>query len=215
MNGERITTGKPATTPYFIVVEGVDGVGKTTFVKHLAARLGASQYKSPGGVFAQARAVVDTAGLAGLERYHFFRSATQSDSAAIALLLRDGPVVCDRYIDSTIVCNAARDPRVWEVADRRHLCVPVATIVLTARPEVIAARLAARANRDHEELDLAFVLRCDQSFRRLGHPILDSSDATPDLLVEQAMALIQSAACPKPSPVTVCPTQSLSTEWSP
>ena len=157
--------------------------------------LGALIYKSPGGPFAHAREILDD-GLDGVTRYFFFRSAVQYDSAQIDMLLLTQPVVCDRYLDSTIVCHAARDPRVWALADRALVRAPTITFVLTARAEIIASRLAARAHLGHEERDIAFVLQCDALFRGLGHPVLDSSDTPPDVLVDVALRSLAATCVP-------------------
>lgn len=181
------------STPFqsfpLIAVEGIDGVGKTTFVQALAARLGAVVYKSPGGPFAIARELLDKE-LDALTRYHFFRSAVQYDSEQLARLIRVGPVVCDRYIDSTIVCHAARDARIATIGDRRHLTRPTLTIVLTAHPSVVKRRLSARASLGHDERDFEFLLRCDAIFRGLGHPVLDTSERSPEQLVDAALGIL-------------------------
>ncbi|GDX83818.1 hypothetical protein LBMAG42_56290 [Deltaproteobacteria bacterium] len=187
----------PCPSPHlFVVIEGVDGVGKSSVVRALSARLGATAYKSPGGPFALARPLVDE-GLDGLTRYYFFRAAVQYDSACISKLLEQAPVVCDRYIESTRVCHAIRDPRVWALDAGAALLKPTRTFVLTAHPDVIARRLLSRPERGHDEQDLAFILRCDALFRTLGHPVLDTSTTTADTIADRIVADLERGDSPK------------------
>lgn len=86
--------------PLFICLDGIDGTGKTTTARVLARQLNAMYYKSPGGMFAKARYMVDGDGIDPLTRYFYYRAATQYDSQAISRILAYSAVVCDRYIYS-------------------------------------------------------------------------------------------------------------------
>ncbi len=68
----------------FISLDGVDGVGKTIVAKFLAADGTFQYHKSPAGPFAQLRKEVDVHATP-LERYCFYRLATQFDSKSVAV----------------------------------------------------------------------------------------------------------------------------------
>lgn len=97
-----------------IVLEGLDGVGKSTVAKALAKRLGATLLCSPGGVGALAlenlgllRAHFDAS--APVVRREFYRFANVTVSEQANALLRSGPVVVDRYWASTVAYALALD----------------------------------------------------------------------------------------------------------
>ena len=46
----------------FIVIDGIDGVGKTTVAKMLVRQTGACYYKTPSGIFEKMRLDIDVDG---------------------------------------------------------------------------------------------------------------------------------------------------------
>lgn len=161
----------------FICLEGVDGVGKTEIGQLLAQRLGYVYYKSPGGPFAQARAMVDQ-DVDPLTRYFFYRAASQHDSHKIRQILDVSGVICDRYIYSTFAFHGAMDAQIQPLFELTQLVMPDHTFVLTAREEIRTARLQARPNIGSLELNVALQRRVDRLFQTYGHKVVDTSDTT-------------------------------------
>lgn len=128
----------------FISLDGVDGVGKTTVAKLLAADESFQYHKSPAGPFAQLRKEVD-AHATPLERYCFYRMATQFDSAQISQLLKTNSVVCDRYIASTAAYHIAMDARIRVIHNDTGLLKPHFAFLLSARSEIRDKRILERA----------------------------------------------------------------------
>ena len=83
----------------FIVLEGIMGSGKTTLAKMLAKKLNGVYYNTPAS-FREMRPVAD-ANLSLEARYHFYLSLNLQVSAEIGELLKEKPVICDKYIWST------------------------------------------------------------------------------------------------------------------
>jgi dTMP kinase len=89
-----------------IVVEGIDGTGKTTAARRLAAAIGAKYLRTPPPPFDFARRYVDQRG--SLEtRFLFYLSSVAYASDLIRAELAKSDVVCDRYIGSTLAYHRA------------------------------------------------------------------------------------------------------------
>ncbi len=91
----------PASKRKFIVLEGIDGSGKSTVSRLLAKSLGAKLVSTPPKGFGSARRAVDSH--AQLQsRFFFYLSSVLFASETIEELLKTNHVVCDRYIFSTL-----------------------------------------------------------------------------------------------------------------
>lgn len=168
----------------FVTLDGVDGVGKTTVAQLLAAR-GYIYYKSPSGPFADLRREIDQRALP-LERYCFYRLATEYDAQQIRVLLETGSVVCDRYITSTAAYHMALDDRIRGIHDANVLMKPDFAFLLHACPEVRDRRIRARAGGRSDavfESNSAFLNRVADVFTTLGLHQIDTSDMTPEEVV--------------------------------
>lgn len=83
----------------FIVLEGIDGSGKTTVGKSLAEKTNAIYYQTPSGIWRKHRYIVENFNPA--IRFLYYFAATIYSSFEIFLMLRKHVVICDRYIYST------------------------------------------------------------------------------------------------------------------
>lgn len=130
----------------FIVLEGLDGVGKSTLAKGLARALGATLMSTPGAEFADVRGEV----LQVLEDDQLakalFYTATVSYQGRKAreMVSRGGTVVMDRYWASTVAYARARGV----TADLDALTPGLATadmvVLITLDEEQRVARLKSR-----------------------------------------------------------------------
>ncbi len=164
----------------FISIDGVDGVGKTTVAKLLAADGSFQYHKSPAGYFAQLRKEID-AHATPLERYCFYRLATQFDSMQISRMLETNSVVCDRYITSTAAYHIAMDARIRVIHDEVGLIKPHFAFLLGARSEVRDKRLLERAKISSDieiERNSTFLDRVAKIFMSFDLTYIDTSDIT-------------------------------------
>ncbi len=147
----------------FLSVEGVEGVGKTTAIGMLEALLAdrgieTLRTREPGGTpLAEAiRGLVLGAGAEEpvtdtTELLLMFAARAQSVAHVIRPALEHGQwVLCDRFTDATLAYQGhARGlplRRIYELAEWVHGDLwPHTTLLLTARAETVAARLADRA----------------------------------------------------------------------
>ena len=172
----------------FVSIDGVDGVGKTTVAKLLAADGFFRYHKSPAGPFAQLRKEVD-AHANPLERYCFYRLATQFDSVQISRLLETNSVVCDRYIASTAAYHIAMDARIRVIHSDAELLKPHFAFLLGARSEVRDKRILERAKVLSDvklEGDSTLLDHVAEIFMSFGLTYIDTSDITAE---EVAMAI--------------------------
>lgn len=182
----------------FISIDGVDGVGKTTVAKLLAADGDFQYYKSPSGPFEALRKEVD--GYASrIGRYCFYRLATQYDSQEIAKLLEKGPVVSDRYLPSTYAYHVVLDPRVRDIHQEIGLLKPNFAFLLSARTEVRIQRLTDRRlkeGRDVSDIKLEDNVVVMDSvaavFRTMRLLEIDTSDMTAKEVVARIKEIVKS-----------------------
>ncbi len=182
----------------FLVVEGLDGTGKSTLAAALAAHLGAALLRTPSNELGAVRPVVDAAFAASPVATQLFYGATvvHASDRARALLAQGTPVVIDRYWLSTLVYAACRDAHVDLGPVEPVLLRPDLTVFVDADERVRRARLAARgmtaADRDsvaQREALRARYLEGLSTCALAGRVLrIDSTRATPDELVARVLA---------------------------
>ena len=176
----------------FVTIDGVDGVGKTTVAQLLASEGALHYYKSPSGAFAQLRKEVDNHAIP-IERYCFYRTATQYDSVQIGQLLKTTSVVCDRYIASTVAYHIAMDARIRVVHSDDGLLKPDFAFLLGARSEIRDKRILERAKVLSDaklEGDSALLDRVAQIFMSFGLIHIDTSDITAEEVAAEIKHMI-------------------------
>lgn len=169
----------------FIAIEGGDGAGKTTQIKHLVEHLESRGFdpvvatREPGGTAvgqAIRSVLLDGDGVSpkaeallfAADRAHHVAAMIQPD------LDRGGAVVTDRYIDSSLAYQAGGR----ELSDRDVLAlsrwatsglVPNLTLVLDIDPNVAAERMGDRGDTNHlDQQSLDFKQRVREGFLRLA-----------------------------------------------
>lgn len=176
----------------FISLEGVDGVGKTTVAKILAADNSFIYYKSPSGPFAQLRKEIDEHAKP-IERYCFYRLATQFDSVQISRLLEKGSVVCDRYIASTAAYHIAMDDRIRYIHDESGLLKPHFAFLLSARSDIRNKRLFERAKISSDieiERNSNFLDRVSEIFKSFDLIYIDTSYITAEEVAKKIKDIV-------------------------
>ena len=176
----------------FVSIEGVDGVGKTTVAKLLAADGSFQYHKSPAGPFAKLRMEVDPHATP-LERYCFYHLATQFDSMQISRALETNSVVCDRYIASAAAYHIAMDARIRVIHDEVGILKPHFAFLLEARSDIRDHRILERANMLSDakiEKDSALLDRVAQTFKTLDLISIDTSEMTAEQVVHAIQHII-------------------------
>src|SRR5450755_4250245 len=90
----------------FIAVEGLSGSGKTSVGHLLAKQLSGRYYKTPPEMFSPIRASVDAKATALARHLYYFAGIVQA-SFEIGTILRECPVVCDKYTATMLAYSRA------------------------------------------------------------------------------------------------------------
>jgi thymidylate kinase len=149
----QAATAKPAPRhagSRLIVIEGVNGVGKTTTARYLGARLGAALFH----YFPEFNRFRQEAGLdecvAPLPRLVYYLGATLHLSDLVRARLPFGHVICDRYLASPLSLLIGEAAITDDEARRlvspfeSYLCAPDLILLLTAEHATASARLRTR-----------------------------------------------------------------------
>jgi len=135
----------------FLVIEGCNGVGKSTIVEFLKARTGASSFHYPPEFVSFRRDLQLDECLAPLPRLAYYLAATLHLSDLVRAQLAHSHVICDRYLASPLSLMIAESA--IEEIETRHLIEPFEsylhtpdlTLLLTATHAVASARINNRS----------------------------------------------------------------------
>lgn len=135
----------------FVVIEGCNGVGKSTIVEYLCARLGATTFHYPPEFVSFRREAHLDESVAPLPRLVYYLAATLHLSDLVRAQLEHSHVVCDRYLASPLSLIIAQSAIEESEVCRRvepflsHLPRPDVTLLLTAEHSVASARINKRS----------------------------------------------------------------------
>jgi thymidylate kinase len=150
----------------FIVIEGIDGSGKSAVARLLAERLGASCYETPPPPFTCIRHHIDTN--ASVEVHHlFYLAAVLHASDEIRVLLRTQDVVCVRYVMTTVVYHSVLGSTLQLDVESLPLVEPDYTFLLHVTDE------AERQRRIEQ-----------RRLKTVADALLDNADLRQHLIIE-------------------------------
>ena len=136
----------------FVTLEGIDRSGKSTQAELLARALGPETLllREPGGTDAgeRVRGLLKDPALelnATAELMLFCAARAQLAAQVIGPAMKDGDIVCDRYIDSTVAYQGVARGLGVEIVEQLNAlavgtCVPDVTVLLRVDPGAAEAR---------------------------------------------------------------------------
>lgn len=204
-----MTTKLQATTasPPFVVVEGLDGVGKTTLARALSGALCGTYVRTPPhnlSAAAVGRHSSEPRLRAHVERQGSSASRCLFYALGVALVsdsVRDhhsrGAVVCDRYLLSTLVYHELPEPLAQGLTTDFGLAVPDITFLLTAdegirRTRVVRRGLASDACEYGLGEDSDAAGRLLARYRRYGADVeIDTTHRLPDDVLGEALGILR------------------------
>ncbi len=135
----------------FLVIEGCNGIGKSTIAEYLCARVGAALFHYPVEFVSFRREVRLDESVAPLPRLLYYLAATLHLSDLVRAQLTNRHVICDRYLASPLSLMLGESAIEEEEARRliqpfaSYLRVPDLTLLLTAQHSVAKARIQSRS----------------------------------------------------------------------
>ncbi|MGB2738944.1 MAG: dTMP kinase [Cognaticolwellia sp.] len=154
----------------FIVIEGLDGVGKSTIAKALAEAIGAEVLSTPGKKFNDIREQLDSIYQDNHQaRQLFYMSTVVSISEQVRELINKGKnVIVDRYWLSTQVYHQWKsENNHFELADvENKILIPDITLYLHLPLEQRKNRLSERKNNTLED-NLTLIKSADKELNNL------------------------------------------------
>ena len=193
----------------FLVIEGCNGVGKSTIAEYLSARIGASSFHYPPEFVSFRRDVQLDECLAPLPRLAYYLAATLHLSDLVRAQLTQSHVICDRYLASPLSLMIAESA--IEETEARHLIepfesylyMPDLTLLLTAKHAVASARINNRSLKSGMLTPVARkMLESEEFFRKrenasrrfatsLGPVVeLDTTNLSPEEMCNSAWSLL-------------------------
>jgi len=157
----------------FLVIEGCNGVGKSTIVEYLSTRLGASTFHYPPEfVSFRGRVHLDQS-VAPLPRLIYYLAATLHLSDLVRAQLKQSHVVCDRYLASPLSLmigeSAIEETKARDLIQPflSYLCMPDLTLLLTAEHAAAGARINKRSRESGKLTPVArMVLESKEFFHK-------------------------------------------------
>ena len=186
----------------FIVIDALDGVGKTTLVRDLAAAMDGVALATPGAALQPARAqVLFALGEDQVARCMFYASSVIAQgNVARALAEEERIVVVDRYWPSTIAYARARGVTADLSGVEALIPAPDVHIVLTLDESERTRRLHARGNptsADRETLAPAFRDTVLRELRARATIVVDTTGATPPEAVARVRVALDAHLAPR------------------
>jgi thymidylate kinase len=193
----------------FLVIEGCNGVGKSTIAEYLIARAGALSFHYPPEFVSFRRDVHLDECVAPLPRLVYYLAATLHLSDLVRAQLTQSHVICDRYLVSPLSLMIA-ESAIEETEARRltepfesYLCMPELTLLLTAEHTVASARIdnrslksgtltpVARRMLESEEFFHKRENACRRLAMKLGPVVeLDTTNLSPEEMCNSAWSLL-------------------------
>ncbi|PYJ00984.1 MAG: hypothetical protein DMF00_06295 [Verrucomicrobia bacterium] len=193
----------------FLVIEGCNGVGKSTIEKYLSARVGASTFHYQPEFVSFRREVRLDECVAPLPRLVYYLAASLHLSDLVRAQLTQSHVICDRYLASPLSLMIAESAIEETEACRlmkpfaSYLRMPDLTLLLTAEHAVASARIhnrsrdsgmltpVARRMLESEEFFHKRENACRQFAMRLGPVMeLDTTNLSPEEMCNCAWSLL-------------------------
>lgn len=126
----------------FIVFEGLSAVGKSKLAEVTSERISGMYYETPSDAFLEFRELIDKSA-SRKARFLYYLAGVVDASKEIAEILKQQPVVCDRYILTTLCYHRALGLDV-HVPDYVNLIEPDYTFLITCQKEERLRRLHER-----------------------------------------------------------------------
>ena len=145
----------------FIVCEGLSGAGKTEFAKALSKKTNALYFKTPPYSLNRFRSLIDK-NFNYKYRYYFYLLSVFLSSEKIKKILKKQPVICDRYIYTTLAFHSAIGIKTHNIKYFDFLYPADITFFVDCKNNVRLKRLYKRGLTYNDEMEVK--LNTDKKF---------------------------------------------------
>ena len=189
---------------FLLVVEGIDGSGKTTLAKTLADTLEVEGHSilrtkeptdGPFGKKAKEITINDSMTISPQEEWKLFHEDRRQhvQTKVIPALQAGQIVVQDRSWPSTVAYQGERGLDRYRLAEAERLIAPQPDLLLVVDidPKISLQRIALRQKESHAFEKLEFLNRVRKVFLSLEDKIVIDGNQTPQKVVEDALIHIR------------------------
>lgn len=145
----------------FIVYEGLSGTGKTKFARALSRKLNAVYFKTPSAPLDKIRNSIDKISNFK-DRYHFYLASIFLASEQIKEILKKQPVVCDRYIYTTLAFHNALGVKTRNFKSLDFILAPDIVFFIECKENFRLKRLYRRGLTYNDKIEIK--LKTDKKF---------------------------------------------------
>lgn len=177
-----------------VTLDGLDGTGKSSVARLLSAELGAQLIRTPPAEFGPIRHLWEPADQVSANgRLAYFLSSVLYSDALVRDARKQGPVVVDRWVHSTLAYHEAIGSTLRIDIDSLGLLVPTLRIFLDCSDEVRMARLDARPGTTAADRLFSGTLgkRTRKAFEQFSMNRVDTSALTIEQTVGAIVAELQ------------------------
>jgi thymidylate kinase len=178
------------------VLEGLDGVGKSTAAKSLAEKIGASYTSTPLDEFKQKVALPGYERGAN-ERFSYYMAGNYHFSDKVKAGEIKAPLIIDRFVLSTLAYhNAILSKDLTEQIDWKRLIEPEICFFLYAEESVRKARMDGRDNRSATDImlekDFDLARRIEKEYLKLSDRfvVIDTTRLNQNEVVDKILSYI-------------------------
>lgn len=178
----------------FIVLEGLSGSGKTTIGKIVAKKIRGKFYRTPPSLFTGSfRNCIDKC-VSSSARFLFYLAGVIQASDEISRILADQPIVCDRYLLTTLCYHRALGIQI-NISDSvfRPLSQPDFTFLIVCKKAIRLKRLHDRglSFNDRQERQIKIEQRFLMQYRKYNLIEVDNSSDNPEVAAERIIAFLR------------------------
>lgn len=185
MISERITSYP------FIVLEGLDGTGKSTVSRLVAEKIGAIHVSTPMEPYASSRPKFREETWNALESFEFYLEAVSDASGKIKELCVVRPVICDRYVASTYAYHTGMglDPeKAMKMIREADLFQPTIGFQLDGTDAVLSKRLAERGSKP---LKPEWIAKIRSAYKVFGYALIDTTSLSKEGVVDETVKTLK------------------------
>ena len=197
---------------FLLVVDGIDGSGKTTLVKTIAETLESENYSvvrtkeptdGPFGRRARALTVNSSLNISPEEEWRLFHEDRRIhvENLVMPALQAGQIVVQDRSWPSTVAYQGERglDRTTLERAERKIAPQPDLLMIVDIDPQTSVERITERQKQCHAFEKLELLIRVRKVFLDFENKIVINGDQTPQKVAQDALNHIRAGLSARPS----------------